>query len=211
MVNELERTWPITGQSPETTWRARIVWRSVEDANAEVAQTLAELEVELSHTPQARASFLQLYRDFRRVQRKYLMMSSRHLIEQQAEVTHLLFKQQQQQQQHGLPRVSPATTASSRSSVSRASPSQVARVTPTRGVTPTSALSAPPTANHNFQYAPQEYPHPDSTPKSMLLPSLPAWSAPTAIHSTFLQQQQQQILNSLPPQEVRTLRRCWCM
>ena len=40
MVEELEITWPKTGESPETKWRARILWRSVEDANAELSQTL---------------------------------------------------------------------------------------------------------------------------------------------------------------------------
>lgn len=204
MVEELEITWPKTGESPETTWRARILWRSVEDANAELSQTLHDTEAELSHTPQARASFLQLYRDFRRVQRKYLMMSSRHLIEQQAQVTSLLFRQQQAQQQqaqanhhqpynnnnntssryHTLQRASPATTVSSRSSLSRHYPSMASSTTSRE--TPTPAATTMGNGRHNYQ--------PPTTMQG------PAWTNPT------LQQTQNAVLSStVSPHEVSLL------
>ena len=91
MVRELESLVNLSGDSPETQWRSRILLRSAEEADKDIGKKIRHQEQTVCKVqdPNIRASYKKLKRDYARAHDSFETLSLQYITQQQQAIAQL--------------------------------------------------------------------------------------------------------------------------
>lgn len=91
MVRELESLVNLSGDSPETQWRSRILLRSAEEADKDIRKKIRHQEQTVCNVvdPNVRASYKKLKRDYARAHSGFETLSHQYMTQQQQAIARM--------------------------------------------------------------------------------------------------------------------------